>query len=657
MNNIISHGSVSKSTDYRAHTHTTRNTDTIKNTHVRKLTSIALMAIMVGGGLTFAIPGMEPAYAAQISSNPNLKVSAEGQNAGNEIASTNIIEIIVSDGDVNASDDEVLVTVDGDPITMTFFSGAWYAYIADTDIVDAGLTESAVSTSGEIDGLVMGEPEFEPARSPLVQMIPLDDGTFDIVYEKPANAQTVTLDLDDPDSGISLDRANYPQNTDVVATIQDQALNVDPTSADEWWFNTDGDPVYGTNANAANIATHAAAELARDAAYDAADAKRDNAVNNAAAIRDKAIADALADLNAVKAAIADLPSLLTYENQESEQTRRDNVIGAAQTAYEVIAGDPEAAEDSDDRKGAAQVAYELSNAGVLVGGSPEFVRAAERVTALGTYTDGTTTALPGATDGVADYFEPFSVRTSGVLECTPGADCAVLAGNMWVKFVEDDSNESTFSNTDDDDNASLRTTADAARGLSFEFEYDNGIEGGIGFSTTTITIDTDGDWGSGEEVSITLTDPDANTNSLSANDLDASNPDHIIPTIKIGDPFTLAAGDPDTVTLTVPDDDDTATDETSTVSAELRAVSDILVVTLPALTGDGEYTLDIDTGDWDANMAPYFAQDTSIFMGVNYIQYDLSALHDTAYPHINIEGYTVPQLVYPDGTPDERADT
>ena len=49
------------------------------------------MAIMVGGGLTFAIPGMEPAYAAQIISNPHLKVSAEGQNADNEIASTNII--------------------------------------------------------------------------------------------------------------------------------------------------------------------------------------------------------------------------------------------------------------------------------------------------------------------------------------------------------------------------------------------------------------------------------------------------------------------------------------------------------------------------------------------------------------------------------------
>ena len=77
------------------HTHKTRNTDTIKNTHVRKLTSIALMAIMVGGGLTFAIPGMEPAYAAQINSNPNLKVSAEGQNADNEIAATNIVEVVV----------------------------------------------------------------------------------------------------------------------------------------------------------------------------------------------------------------------------------------------------------------------------------------------------------------------------------------------------------------------------------------------------------------------------------------------------------------------------------------------------------------------------------------------------------------------------------
>ena len=101
------------------HTHNTRNTDTIKNTYVRKLTSIALMAIMVGGGLTFAIPGMEPAQAAQISSNPHLKVSAEGQNADNTIASTNIIEVVVID-DLNndPTSSEPIVTVDGNTLRM-----------------------------------------------------------------------------------------------------------------------------------------------------------------------------------------------------------------------------------------------------------------------------------------------------------------------------------------------------------------------------------------------------------------------------------------------------------------------------------------------------------------------------------------------------------
>ena len=123
------------------HTHKTRNTDTIKNTYVRKLTSIALMAIMVGGGLTFAIPGMEPAQAAQISSNPNLKVSAEGQNADNEIASTNIVEVVVID-DLNSDTDssKPIVTVDGtNPLLVYQSSGAWYAYFANDDIAELGL--------------------------------------------------------------------------------------------------------------------------------------------------------------------------------------------------------------------------------------------------------------------------------------------------------------------------------------------------------------------------------------------------------------------------------------------------------------------------------------------------------------------------------------
>ena len=71
------------------------------------------------------------------------------------------------------------------------------------------------------------------------------------------------MEYDNPDSSVGLDRSNYPQNTGVVITIDDQAMNVDPTSEDSWYINTDGAPLYGTTANFENAATHARAEIAR----------------------------------------------------------------------------------------------------------------------------------------------------------------------------------------------------------------------------------------------------------------------------------------------------------------------------------------------------------------------------------------------------------
>ena len=65
---------------------------------------------------------------------------------------------------------------------------------------------------------------------------------------------------------------------------------------------------------------------------------------------------------------------------------------------------------------------------------------------------------------------------------------------------------------------------------------------GIGFSTTNIVIDAGTEWNSGQEIGVTLTDSDANTNSLDADDLAVSNPDHVIPTITIGEPLTLTNG-------------------------------------------------------------------------------------------------------------------
>ena len=53
------------------------------------------------------------------------------------------------------------------------------------------------------------------------------------------------MEYDDPDSGVSLDRNAYSENTNVEIILDDIALNVDPTSGDVWTFDaTDGTATY-----------------------------------------------------------------------------------------------------------------------------------------------------------------------------------------------------------------------------------------------------------------------------------------------------------------------------------------------------------------------------------------------------------------------------
>ena len=112
---------------------------------------------------------------------------------------------------------------------------------------------------------------------------------------------------------------------------------------------------------------------------------------------------------------------------------------------------------------------------------------------------------------------------------------AVNDETKLITFTEDGSNTNIFINSEN----SLHTTSGAPRGLSFSVEYDNTVTRNIAFGTANISIDTGDDWSSGETASITLTDADANTNSLDANDLSVSDESQIIPTIRIGSPFTL----------------------------------------------------------------------------------------------------------------------
>ena len=95
------------------------------------------MAIMVAGGLTFAVPGTDPVFAEVSTSNPHLYVSAEGQDPDNMFAEGNIIEVIIRDdtiGDTDEGEAEPEVTVNGADLRMLqTANGYWTAYFAEVD--------------------------------------------------------------------------------------------------------------------------------------------------------------------------------------------------------------------------------------------------------------------------------------------------------------------------------------------------------------------------------------------------------------------------------------------------------------------------------------------------------------------------------------------
>ena len=225
----------------------------MKNEIGRKITSLTLMTIMLAGGMTIAFPGFTPdAYAV----NANLIVSAE--NTGGDVDGAQVIEIVVIDEDISASPD---ITVNGDGVLMTLATdGNWYAYIADTSQVEAvnnvpGISFGAVVTTpdGTDSGPVYGgeqnvvkaeKPIENGAGWPIIQTYTFP-GTIEIQYNKAGGTQISTLTFDDADSpGLSLDRSIYPAGAQVHVTIEDNRLNIDPTSDDIWAWNTADQTMY-----------------------------------------------------------------------------------------------------------------------------------------------------------------------------------------------------------------------------------------------------------------------------------------------------------------------------------------------------------------------------------------------------------------------------
>ena len=242
----------------------------MQDTARRKAASLALMTIMLAGGMTIAMPGEQPQAAAQTGT---LSVSATEAFGGPQI-----LEIVVDDPSRDGLDPSTPlpdVRIDGSKVVMAQSNtGKWYAYVASDELtlevsdilgpftyfaadeaafigyggsgaesffVGAGQFLSAKELGGRNGGQI-GVSDFD---WPVIQVYGFkDDSLVDITHD----AETVTLryeaDLSDLAS-IRVDRADVPAGGQVHVAISDVQLNLNPTKDDVWYMWANGTTTYG----------------------------------------------------------------------------------------------------------------------------------------------------------------------------------------------------------------------------------------------------------------------------------------------------------------------------------------------------------------------------------------------------------------------------
>ena len=479
----------------------------------RKITSLTLMAIMVAGGLTFAMPGVMPAAHA---ANANLFVSAENSQFDNYMSGPQVIEVVVIDSDINETDEvngEPDVTVNGKILRMVqAVDGNWYGYFADN--TQAGLADATTVSAGNgldfgdvctaadgfaqtgldmsdadgsafdstgdactLDGgstngnsvninvlreakeantVVANPPGLDPLAWPFIQLYDLNPtGNVVVQYNKGGGVQTTTLTFDTAQdfAGIELDRNIYSAGQEVHATITDLWLNIDPTDEDSWTFAANA-------ASGLDNSFYQVFDENGNAAGDLADP-------NDFGLDGNTLSDLMCDDNCI---------LFINPNQQG-------------TVGQVTL------QDNDDSE-------------------------------------------------IAPTFGTTDPQVIGDFETANGN----LSGAFPVTVTEQGPNSGVFSTSDEGDVSSLLIVSEPGfeRGQSATIDYnDSPVSLLTGFVSGSVDIQPiDDEWSSGEAIPVVVDDHDLNLNSRADEDLDLFNPliDHI-PTLETGSPITLAGFD------------------------------------------------------------------------------------------------------------------
>ena len=480
----------------------------------RKITSLTLMAIMVAGGMTFAVPGMMPAAHA---ANANLFVSAENSQFDNYFAGPMVIEVVVIDSDISDTDEgkgEPDVTVQGKDLRMAQATdGNWYGYFADEQAALAA--DATVGLAGEgldfgtgctadtgltVTGVSLTNTEGYFIRS-------LDGGFSGSGLGACTGATASTNVMNVIRENKTINNATGLNNSGQIGILDDvwpfiQLYDLNPTGSVVINYNKGG----GTQSTTLTFDT----------------------------------VDQFADLEADRSAFptgSQVHLTMTDVQLNIDPTDEDSwtwgTLGTNATVFYQLFNE-DGTTEADGGAGAVDLSASLGtddfmfeDNGFLIidldaqDNGIEVLRIVDNDDSI---TNGTTT-----------------VNASTVGTGTDGFG-SVTAPNQPVTFTELSVNSGLFANYDDADVSNLAINSGAERGVSASVDYNETPQTIlVGFDFGSIDIQpVDDEWNSGEEIPVVLVDGDANQNSRVDEDLDLNNPEiPLIPALQTGDPFTL----------------------------------------------------------------------------------------------------------------------
>ena len=192
-----------------------------------------------------------------------------------------------------------------------------------------------------------------------------------------------------------------------------------------------------------------------------------------------------------------------------------------------------------------------------------------------------------------------------------------------VTMVESEPNSAIFENFDESNEANIGILGTAPRGRSAIIDYNDESTSILsGSFTASISMDTSGgQFNAGQEAIVTVVDIDQNVNSADRDDLEVFRSSAIIPTLKIGTPFTLE----DTSSVKFyPDSTDALAGGTSIPSSVPDKNSDRLEIdtTTSGTTAIEKISFNLGV---TASTLQSLLIDVSIInhLGTNWINYDL----------------------------------